>query len=59
MAGLVNARKERKEILREEAQERLAYYKELISTEAGINSVIATCGAKQKTKLVKLLNKKK
>ena len=59
MAGLVNARKERKEVLREEAQERQAYYNELVSTEAGINSVIATCGAKQRAKLMKLLNKKK
>tara|TARA_R110000765_G_scaffold368680_1_gene458848 strand:+ start:63 stop:239 length:177 start_codon:yes stop_codon:yes gene_type:complete len=58
MAGLVNARKERKEVLREEAQERLAYYNELISTETGIRSVMETCGAKQRAKLLKLLNKK-
>ena len=59
MAGLVNARKERKEVLREEAQERLAYYSELISTETGIRSVMETCGAKQRAKLLKLLNKQK
>jgi len=59
MAGLVNARRERKEVLREEAQERLAYYNELISTEAGIRQVMESCGAKQRAKLLKLLNKKK
>tara|TARA_R110000851_G_scaffold117849_2_gene244864 strand:- start:5379 stop:5555 length:177 start_codon:yes stop_codon:yes gene_type:complete len=55
MAGLVNARRERKEVLREEAQERQAYYNELVSTEAGIRSVMETCGAKQRAKLVKRL----
>jgi len=59
MAGLVNARRERKEVLREEATERLAYYNELISTETGIRQVMKTCGAKQRAKLLKLLNKKK
>mgnify|MGYP003631963310 FL=1 len=59
MAGLELARKERKQVLREEAQERQAHYNELVSTETGIREVMETCGAKQRAKLLKLLNKKK
>ena len=59
MAGLVLARKERKQVLKEEAQERQGYYDNLISTETGIRKVMETCGAKQRAKLHKLLNKKK
>tara|TARA_R110002096_G_scaffold127195_1_gene274765 strand:+ start:492 stop:668 length:177 start_codon:yes stop_codon:yes gene_type:complete len=58
MAGLVLARKERKEILREEARERQVYYNNLLSTEAGIRSIMASCGKKQHAKLTRLLNKK-
>ena len=59
MAGLVNARKERKVVLREEAQERQEYYNNIVSTEAGILRVMETCGAKQKAKLQKKLLKLK
>ncbi len=59
MAGLVNARKERKKVLREEAQERQGYYDNLVSTEAGIRQVMETCGAKQRAKLEKKLLKLK
>ena len=55
MAGLELARREHKQVLREEAQERLAHYKESISTEAGIRKVMEYCGAKQRAKLLKQL----
>ena len=55
MAGLVLPRSERKQVLREEAQERQAKYNELVSTEAGIRKVMENCGAKQRAKLLKQL----
>ena len=56
MAGLVLARKERKKVLREEAQERQAYYNKLTSTVEGISKIMQTCGAKQKRKLERKLH---
>ena len=56
MAGLVLARKEHKQVLREEAQERVTHYKELTSTEAGIRKIMQTCGAKQYIKLERKLH---
>lgn len=56
MAGLVLARKERKQVLREEAQERQAHYNELTSTIDGISTIMQTCGVKQYRKLEKKLH---